>query len=783
MNERAIQKILGKVEDFSRRGDEYRTKCPAHNGTSEDSLGIREAESGDLLLHCHAGCETSEIVEALDLDMADLFNRNGSSGGHRTKTDRPAEAITIDELPGATSEYFTFEDADGNLIYVQRHKGPYYRVVGYDEDGDPLFSKGLGDIEPTPFELPTLLRAAGDGETVVHTEGCKDATNVKEKLGIAATTSGGAKTWKAEFAEYYRGATEVVITPDNDEEGAAYARQVAQDLLGVAKAVRIVELPGLPEKGDISDWLEDGHTAEEFAELVEATPVLDPGQAWPEDPAPLEIKLPAVEEFDAELLPEPLRDWVLDVAKRMDNTAPDFVAATAVVEAGALLGRKVGLYPKRHDDWLVIPNLWVALVGPPSSMKTPALEQGIKPVKRLAAKAKEDYLEATKNHELDKMVAAAEKGALKKQLEDRAKAVAAKGAPRSETDEIRERLAGLEEPEEPTQKRYITNDVTIEKLAEILAVNPDGILYYSDELMRFLKGLDRVGREADRAFYLEAWNSNGSFEVDRIGRGSIHVPALCISLIGGIQPGPLTKYVGDALSEAEKADGLLQRFQVLVYPDLNEYQRSDTKPDAKARNRTYQVMEDLANLDAEAFGAHQEDDEVPGIRFSEGAQAVFDAWRDEVEPRFRTGNYPEAIESHVLKYRSLFASLALIFEAIDFVSGASKGGSVSEENALRAAGWCSYLESHVHRIYSPLMDTPERRAEKLLGHIQVGDVRHGVKVREIQRKGWPGLTKAQDLSEALDILGALGWVRRVAVKAPGKGRSSEHIHIHPECRD
>src|SRR5215218_6364738 len=287
--------------------------------------------------------------------------------------------------------------------------------------------------------------------------------------------------------------------------------------------------------------------------------------------SPLEIRLPAVEEFDEELLPEPLRAWVLDVAKRMDNAAPDFVAAAVVVQAGALIGRKVGIYPKRHDDWMVIPNLWGGLVGPPASMKTPALEQAIKPIKRLAALAREAYEEALKQHDLDKMVAAAEKYVLKKQLEDKAKKVAAGGVPRKELDTIREKIQDLEEPEVPTQRRYVTNDSTIEKLAEILAVNPDGILYYSDELMRFLKGLDRVGREADRAFYLEAWNGNGSFEVDRIGRGSLHVPALCISLLGGIQPGPLTKYVGDALAEAEKADGLLQRFQVLVYPDQKDY--------------------------------------------------------------------------------------------------------------------------------------------------------------------------------------------------------------------
>src|SRR3712207_6980715 len=69
-------------------------------------------------------------------------------------------------------------------------------------------------------------------------------------------------------------------------------------------------------------------------------------------------------------------------------------------------------------------------------------------------------------------------------------------------------------------------------------------------------------------------------------RGSIHVPALCISLLGGIQPGPLTKYVGDALSEAEKADGLLQRFQVLVYPDMKDRSEEHT---SELQSRQYLV--------------------------------------------------------------------------------------------------------------------------------------------------------------------------------------------------
>ena len=286
MQDRPIDRVLEQLEDYTERGDEIRARCPAHNGTSEDSLSIREAENGDVLLHCHAECENEDIVEALDLDLADLFSKNGKASKPLTKEAQPAEVRTVDELPGVIEDYFTFEDEEGKLLYIQQHKGAYYRVVGEDEDGDPLLIKGLGDVEPVLFELSSLIRGVEAGETIYHLEGCKDVVNAKEKLGITATTSGGAKTWKGEFAEYYRGAKEVVILPDNDEEGAAYAQKVAQDLLGVAETVKIVDLPGLSEKGDVSDWLDAGHTAEEFFEVVAASPAMDAGYAWPEKPAP-----------------------------------------------------------------------------------------------------------------------------------------------------------------------------------------------------------------------------------------------------------------------------------------------------------------------------------------------------------------------------------------------------------------------------------------------------------------------------------------------------------------
>src|SRR5690606_28968044 len=77
---------------------------------------------------------------------------------------------------------------------------------------------------------------------------------------------------------------------------------------------------------------------------------------WPE-PIPLPSGLPAVPEFEMEMLPDVLRHRVEDVAERM-QCPPDYVAVAQMVVISSAVGRRRGIYPKQHDDWLVVPNLW-----------------------------------------------------------------------------------------------------------------------------------------------------------------------------------------------------------------------------------------------------------------------------------------------------------------------------------------------------------------------------------------------------------------------------------------
>jgi hypothetical protein len=177
----------------------------------------------------------------------------------------------------------------------------------------------LDDIAQVLYRLPELIDSVPYGKTVFHLEGPKDVETARTKLGVVATTSGSTSSWKPEFCAHYTGA-DVVVILDNDAPGHKYADTVARDLLRVARSVKVVELPGLEEGGDLTDWLDAGHTSEEFLALVEESPAYGPEEEepWPE-PVPLEMKLPSVRALDALMVPESLREWVLDTSRRMDN--------------------------------------------------------------------------------------------------------------------------------------------------------------------------------------------------------------------------------------------------------------------------------------------------------------------------------------------------------------------------------------------------------------------------------------------------------------------------------
>jgi putative DNA primase/helicase len=239
-------------------------------------------------------------------------------------------------------------------------------------------------------------------------------------------------------------------------------------------------------------------------------------------------------------------------------------------------------------------------------------------------------------------------------------------------------------------------------------------------------------------------------------------------MLGGIQPARLRGYLSDALRDGPANDGLFQRFQVLVYPDVTTWRYVDRSPNILAARDASLVYRRLTKLDVD----------FPRIlHFDPEAQQLFVVWITELEAKLRNPGIHPALVSHLAKYRSLMPSLAGLFELAD-----GDANIITLKHAQQAACWCTYLESHALRIYSMLI-SPERQAAAELGR----RIRNGWKrlemffsVRDVYRNEWTGLTTPDSVRRVLPILEDADWIRSIEPEQRTTGgRLSEVYEINP----
>lgn len=248
-----IENFLAKLDGVTKHGDYYTARCPGHEDRMA-SLSIREGANGKVLVKCHAGCTAETIINSLGVDWSNMF------------ADEKDASREIEKI-------YDYVDANNKLIHQQIRYWPKGFASRQPEGGDWVWN--LKGVERVLYHLPDLL--SSPEELVYIVEGEKDADNLKE-LGVLATTNiGGAGKWRPEYNEFLKNRS-VAILPDNDAPGYAHAQDVASQLKGVASSVVIVKLPGLPEKGDVSDWIKSGGTIQKLSALVEeATEMGKPG--------------------------------------------------------------------------------------------------------------------------------------------------------------------------------------------------------------------------------------------------------------------------------------------------------------------------------------------------------------------------------------------------------------------------------------------------------------------------------------------------------------------------
>lgn len=466
-------------------------------------------------------------------------------------------------------------------------------------------------------------------------------------------------------------------------------------------------------------------------------------------PRPLPDHTYTTPQLHENLLPMPWAPWIADVADRLQCPA-DYPAIAALAGAAALIGNRIRIRPKVHDDWLVVPNLWAAIVGVPGVMKTPAVSEGLLFFREIADQQREQFEKTLEDAEFDKQFNEAQRAELTKKM---------RSADAQQRNEIKQRYEALR-VQEPKETRLWTTDVTVEKLGELLNENPSGLLLNRDELTGWFKVLDRAGHEQDRAFYLETWNGDGSFTFDRIARGKIHIKNLTLSILGTIQPAMIAPYLRGSL-DGGSDDGLIQRFQALVYPDTPKtYRYVDRAP--AGRDVARRSFRSLYAATAEDVGARRLTVESGGhafLRFNGDAQEFFEGWLTGLEGELRSGTFEtSALESHFAKYRSLMPTLALIFHLLDRVAGQTTEDAVALRHAEQAAAWCSYLQKHAEKLYSMAVSCEIDVAREILARIKTKHIKDDFSARDIYGNHWKKLSKPEDVKKGLDVLVDYGYL-------------------------
>ena len=389
------------------------------------------------------------------------------------------------------------------------------------------------------------------------------------------------------------------------------------------------------------------------------------------------------------------------------------IAMSALAVCAAAIPDRVQLQVKKHNKgWFESARLWVALVGEPSTMKSPIMAAAVRPLRRIDNEMARRHSDERARY--DKMP-----------KEEKAKT------------------------EPPKNLRLLLQDTTIEAAQEILKDSPDGVTCYQDEMSGWFGSMDKYsgtrGSAKDRAFWLEAFNG-APYSVTRIGRGSVFIENLSVSLVGGIQPEPIRKLAHDSMD-----DGLLQRLLPIILKPAVEGRDEEA---SEVVSEFSELIGRLHALTPSPFGA---------LRFDDAAQD----YRQELERKHLDLQHCETINrklaAHIGKYNGIFARLCVVWHCVEHAKGTIPG-IITKATAQRAKAFLhGFLLPHALAFYAGVLglSNDHDRLTAVAGYILTHKLER-ITNRDVQRgdQTMRGLDK-REIEAIFDQLDALGWIDRI----------------------
>lgn len=708
--EKPVDRILGLLDGVKSKGINkgWMALCPAH-ADRDPSLSVDENKAGDVLLHCFAGCTTDAILSALSREPADLF----------ADQIKPREQIRFTSSGSRIVDTTDFHDSDGTVMFQEvRYEPKAFRQRRPDDRGGWTYN--LDGIEPVLYGVPTLQ--ANPGRAVVLLEGPKDAKRA-EALGLLATTNPmGAGNWRPSYTEELRGRA-VTIVVDNDKAGWDHGNKVAGDLTSAGCTVRIGAMPGVGEKGDFSDWVDDDPEHRTKAQAVDAFkqfPIWTGDTSADPAPSPDTVTL-KVPPFPVEIFPEASRAYTVSQAKCI-GVPVEMVAMPLMAFFGSIIGNR--LYIKLKSGFHQYASLFLAIIAPPGAAKSPALAAARWPLDKLQTEAHTHYKRLLVQFEAE-----------------------------TERWQAKPKDGRGDKPVRPKLRHFYTTDITIEALVSVLETAP-GVAIIRDELLGWITSMDqyRGGKGSDRQQYLSLWAVTPIKADRRIGE-PIYQTHPVASIVGGIQD----DFLRDLHDKNGRRDGLIERL-LLIRPDITSSGWTEDELDPELLDHIVELFREVDRVLSPAdTGADAEAGR--GLQLSLDARRLWIDWYNENDAlKGETAGLRHGFYS---KLPLQVARFALILNAMWNPDDPQR--IVSKERMADAIELGEYVRAHFDRTLPLIGDVSPGHAGGAEGRV--------LRVLRIEGErttdGWVsrrtilqklGNVKADDLTAALDHLAEVGTV-------------------------
>lgn len=571
-----IEHVVSLLPTAKPNGKGWMACCPAHEDRSP-SLSINEGDDGRVLLKCFAGCGNDAITDALGLETKDLFvprdSRSLTPHTNGKLTSKPKSASKAKSVRFATPDtavsslmtkngkpagQWIYHDVSGKPVVLvlrfNRSDGSkYFQPVSLHLDGG-WYKKAPATPRPL-YGLPDLAPAS-----VVYVCEGEKAADAARSIGLITTTSiGGSQApeltdWTPLVGKI------VIILCDNDEAGRKYAETIAGILhhLGTSTIIKIVELPGLPPKGDVVEWIEaHGDAAEpeamgqELERLVAACPVQTLGvattgqvmstsansvdsvncvysiQEW-EHPVPLSSD--SVDACPVDVLPKWARDECRQLAT-FTQTPVDMSVGMWLSACGVALQKKFVVEPRR--GWIEPVNIYLLCAMDPANRKSAVVSAIAKPLKEYEKR----------QAELQAPMMRSARSAFEIRAKRRLELInsAAKAPLGNDRDAILHEVQLVDEEiaanPVPSDPRLLVDDITPENLGTLMCQNQGrmGVLTAEGDLFDIMCGRYSAKGKANLGIFLKS-HCGDDLLVDRGSRPPERVESPALSLGFCVQP-------------------------------------------------------------------------------------------------------------------------------------------------------------------------------------------------------------------------------------------------------